>query len=287
MIISPQTRLEVIENIRRAVEDENFSAVVEPNDPVLTTEESKALTDTYIASRSKLSFRTKSFLARRIANMFTRIENRDSEIAGLEKLADIKGGALVTSNHFSPLENCAIRHVALKMGKRRLNVISHDTNLAMGGFLGFLLNYADVIPISKNVHYMQRDFPTVLDELIGSGELVLIYPEGEMWFNYRKPRPVKEGAYYYASRLGAPIISCFVELVDTIKAENEQFNKVKYRIHVLDVLYPDPSRRDMENARIMRQRDCELKAAAYERAYGKKLEYGFENSDIAGWKCER
>lgn len=287
MIISPETRLAVIENIKRAVKEERFDAVVEPNDPVLTPEESKAITDGYLASRKKFSFRAKAFAARRIANVFTRIDNKDSEIIGLEKLSELSGGALVTSNHFSPLENCAIRHVALKMGKRRLNVISHDTNLAMGGFLGFLLNYADIIPISKNIHYMQRDLPLVLGELISSGELVLIYPEGEMWFNYRKPRPVKDGAYYYASRLGAPVISCFVELVDTDKAENSEFNKVKYRIHILDVLYPDPAKRDRDNAKEMRERDCALKKAAYEAAYGKALAYDFELTDIAGWKCKK
>ena len=83
MIISPETRLAVIENIKHAVKEERFDAVVEPNDPVLTPDESKAITDRYLASRKKFSFRAKAFAARRIANVFTRIDNKDSEIIGL------------------------------------------------------------------------------------------------------------------------------------------------------------------------------------------------------------
>ena len=38
---------------------------------------------------------------------------------------------------------------------------------------------------------------------------VLIYPEQEMWFNYRKPRPPKRGSYFYAAEAEVPIILVF------------------------------------------------------------------------------
>ena len=34
-----------------------------------------------------------------------------------------------------------------------------------------------------------------------NGDIVLIYPEEEMWFNYRLPRPCKRGAYQFAHEL--------------------------------------------------------------------------------------
>ena len=38
-----------------------------------------------------------------------------------------------------------------------------------------------------------------------------------MWYNYRKPRPLKQGAYYYAAKNNVPIISCFTEIIDKEK----------------------------------------------------------------------
>ena len=52
--------------------------------------------------------------------------------------------------------------------------------MAFPGIIGFLMNYADVIPMSNNVHGMQRDFSAVIEELLNKKEYVLIYPEQEM-----------------------------------------------------------------------------------------------------------
>ena len=284
MIIGDR-REEVIENIRTAAEGEAFYNKVEVSDPVLTEEECAAIVRRYLDSRGSVSFKTKSFAARRAANLLSRGLNAETEILGMEKLKAVSGGALITSNHFSPIENTVIRYLALKQGKRRLHVVSQVTNLAMPGVIGFLMNYADIIPISADLHYLQREFVSILSDLMKRKEYVLIYPEQEMWFNYRKPRPPKIGAYHYAAKLGTPVISCFVEMVDGEKKEKgrEEFYKVRYVLHVLDVLTPDPEKSVRENSRLMCARDYELKKTAYERAYGKPLTYDFEDSDIAGW----
>ncbi|MBQ3593325.1 MAG: 1-acyl-sn-glycerol-3-phosphate acyltransferase, partial [Clostridia bacterium] len=110
------------------------------------------------------------------------------------------------------------------------------------------------------------------------------YPEQEMWFNYRKPRPPKNGAYFFAAKLNVPIVSCFVEMIDKDEDDTAEFKKVKYKLHVLDVLYPDESKTTKENTQLLCEADYNLKKNCYERVYGKKLTYTFENSDIAGWK---
>ena len=104
-----------------------------------------------------------------------------------------------------------------------------------------------------------------------------------MWFNYRKPRPPKRGAYHFAAKLNAPVISCFVEMIDTPEKDTNEFFKVKYRIHILDVLYPDASLSVRDNSQSMCEKDYKLKKDVYERIYGKKLCYKFETDDIAGW----
>ena len=282
MIIG-DNREAVIENIRTALENQQYNIKVEINDPVLTPKESNAIIEKYLKSRGTLGFKVKTRIARAIANIGTDILNKDTEIIGIEKLKNINGGAFITSNHFSPIENTAVRAMTRKLNIKRLNVVSQETNLAMKGIIGFLMNYADIIPISANFHYTQGAFVDILNSLFENNEYVLIYPEQEMWFNYRKPRPFKRGTYYYAAKLKVPVVSCFVEMQDKAKMENENFRKVKFILHVLDVIYPDSEKSVKENSVEMCKTDYELKKAAYEKAYGKPLTYDFEPSDIAGW----
>lgn len=282
MIIG-DNREAVIENIKVAAENGDFHSKVEINDPNLTPEQSKAIIDRYVQNRRKTSFKAKTLLARQAANLLTFALNRNSEITGIENALSIKGGAIVTSNHFSPVENTAVRLVVKKLGKKRINIVSQETNLAMPGAIGFLMNYADIIPIAEDKNYLKNDFPEIIKSLIQKNEYVLIYPEQEMWFNYRKPRPFKRGAYYYAAKLGVPVISIFVEMQDLNEKDTDEFNKVKFKIHILKTIYPDPEKSVKENSVLMCEEDYAQKKAAYEKAYGKPLDYTFQNSDIAGW----
>ena len=171
-----------------------------------------------------------------------------------------------------------------KLGRRKLGIISQTSNFAMTGIVGFLMNYADTIPISTDPRYLARDFLSVLKErLVNKKHAILLYPEQEMWFNYRKPRPPKNGAYFYAAKLNIPIISCFVEMVDLQEDDTPEFKKVKYVLHILDVLYPDQNKTVKENTEVLGDRDYSLKKTCYETVYGKELSYEFDSSDIAGW----
>lgn len=284
-MIFGDNRRAVIENIRTCAEKGDFHSKVELGDPVLSAEQNRNITDAYLENRKRLTFKLKTAIAVTMAQIATRMINKNTEIVGLEKIPQNLGGVLITSNHFSPVENTVIRHLTNTLGRRRLNIISQTTNFAMPGVIGFLMNYADTIPISTEPRYLARDFLSVLKEkLVLRKEAVLLYPEQEMWFNYRKPRPPKGGAYFFAAKLNVPIISCFVEIVDTPKDDTPEFRQVKYILHVLDVLLPDAEKSVRENTEILSERDYALKKACYETVYGKKLTYTFENSDIAGWK---
>ena len=59
-MISEETRLQVIENIKNSAENGEFYNKVEVNDPVLTAAESKRITDAYIDNRHKIGFKLKS-----------------------------------------------------------------------------------------------------------------------------------------------------------------------------------------------------------------------------------
>ncbi len=283
MIIG-KNRLAVIENIKTAAESADFYAKVEVDDPVLTAEQSKDLVNGYLKKKKKLSYKIKSGIACAVADIGMKALNRDTEIVGEEKLKGINGGVIITSNHFSPLENTVVRLVAKKCLKKRLTIVSQVTNFAMSGFIGFLMNYAKTVPLLTDARYITRDFTAILKQALENDEAVLIYPEQEMWFNYRKPRPPKRGAYLFAAKLNAPVVSCFVEMIDTGESETEQFNKVRYRIHILDVLYPDGNLSSKENSQALCEKDESLKKEAYEKIYGKELDYAFCPEDIAGLK---
>ncbi|HAY97386.1 MAG TPA: 1-acyl-sn-glycerol-3-phosphate acyltransferase [Ruminococcaceae bacterium] len=284
MIIG-DNRKAVIENIKLCAESGEFHNKVELNDPVLTAEQSKKITENYIENRKQPAFKAKTALGVTLAKSAAKIVNKNTVITGLEKIPENLGGCLITSNHFSPLENTVIRYLTNTLGRKRLGIISQTSNFAMTGIVGFLMNYADTIPISSEPHYLAKDFPAILKErLIDKKDAVLLYPEQEMWFNYRKPRPPKNGAYFYAAKLNVPIVSCFVEIIDLNKDDNTEFKKVKYVLHILDVLYPDKNKTVRENTDYLALTDYSLKKACYERVYGKKLTYRFEDGDIAGWK---
>ena len=276
-------RLVVIENIKKRISKGELNAKVEEGDPRLSREEEKEITDAYVRNRKSHLYRLKRFFACLCANIGAHFINRDTEIVGDVDPRVLEKGFIITSNHFSPFENTVIRRFVRKKGKKNLCVVSQVSNFAMKGFVGFLMNYADTIPLSSNLHYFTHELTDILDEKLSNGEAVLIYPEQEMWFNYRKPRPHKEGAYHFASRLNSPIISCFVEIINKGELDTIDFYKVKYRLHILGVLYPDENLSLQENRKMLCGRDFELKKGAYERIYKKKLEYKFESSDIGGW----
>ena len=277
-------RIPVIDNIRTAVESGNFNDKVELNDPTLTPDERKYILNKYIHVRKSPFFRVTNWVAGRMADIATWNINRNTEIIGLENIKNIKGGAFITSNHFNPDENTVIRLLSQKMKRGNLYVMSQDSNLKMKGLFGFFLYYMDIIPVSQDMEYMKKQIDRLIDEAIGSGQNILIYPEQEMWFNYRKPRPLKRGAYYLASKHNVPVISCFVEIKDLPEMETDEFHKVKYILHVLKPIFPDSTKSNHINSIEMAKTDYEQKKEAYEKAYNKPLDYTFTPWDIAGWE---
>ncbi len=276
----------VIQNIANAAKEGRFNDKVEIGDAVLSKEERKRILGKFVRHRRSLGYIYCNFIARRIVNLATKMVNKETEIVGLENIKDFKGGAIATSNHFNPVDTTIVRYGLYKAGRKKMFIVSQDTNLLMKGILRFLTNYADTIPISPDKDYMNRHFHRTISRLLTKKkEIVLIYPEQEMWFNYRKPRPPKRGAYFYAAKFNVPILSFFTEMIDIDDGKSDgEFNKVKYVLHVLPAIYPDPNLTERENSVEMMKKDYEQKKKAYELAYGKELNYEFDKSDIAGLK---
>ena len=260
------SKVEVIKNIKKAVENNELNKKVEVGDPHLTLEEKQDIIKKYISSKSKLSYKIKNSIARFIIATVSNVQNRETEIIGIENIKDIKTGAIITSNHFNPLDSTVVQK-AIKKSKKKMYIVGQEENLAMKGIIGFIMNYSDIIPISNQISYMKKYFSKILEELLQKNNYILIYPEQEMWFNYKKPRTLKPGAYYYAAKNNVPIISCFVEIREKEEKDNSEFYKVKYIIHILPPIYPNAEKTAKENEIIMMEKDYEQKKMAYEQAY--------------------
>ena len=172
-----------------------------------------------------------------------------------------------------------------KIGKKRkFDIIVQETNIFMPGYLGWLLKNNKTIPVNTNHQYIATNFEPTLEKLFKMKHFILIYPEEEMWFNYRKIRPLKRGAYQYAEILNVPVISCFTKIIDTDILDNEEFNKTIYELNVLGYLYPDKDISPRVNSINMLNEDYTWKKRSYEEAYNKSLDYTFSKDDIAGYR---
>lgn len=278
-------RLKVIENIKRAVQEKKFNAKVEEGDPVITQEDREKVILNYDTNKKKIKNKVEYYFARSLTDAITNDVNKDTKIVGLENIESISTGAIITCNHFSKVDNTVIRYMINKIHKaENFGIIVQESNFFMPGIIGWLIRNNKTIPLSLDHNYMANNFLPTIEELFANKAYILIYPEEEMWFNYKKPRPLKPGAYHYAAKYSVPIIPCFIKIEDTDEIGEDGFNKSKYTLYVMPPIYPKKDKNLKENKEEMRNKDYELKVKAYEQAYGKKLDYTFNlKDDIAGW----
>lgn len=283
MIIGEHRR-QVVENIRKNVQARHFNAKAEVDDPVLTREQRIKLVNDFWAQSEKFSHKFTNLMTRAFFGAGTLILTANQKIGSAKKVKKVPN-AVVTSNHFNQFDSLPIKRLAMKAHKRLYFVIE-DTNLMLPSWIGFLMHNVDSIPITQSVRYLGREFPKHIANVFSKkNRWILIYPEQEMWFNYRKPRPLQKGAYYYAAKMNMPIISCFVELQDKngLEPGHPDFHTTRKILHILPTIYPNERLSVDENARRMRDIDYQQKKQAYEKAYGKKLNYNFSYDDIAGY----
>ena len=280
------SKKEVIKNIETNINNNELNKKVEVGDPNLTEEEKTKYINKFYQNQKSPIYFIKNKIANKTVRKIAKEIYPNINIIGLEKLnyVDLTNGAIITSNHFNPLDSYNIRKIVEEKLHKKLYIVVQDTNLAMPGALGFLFNNIEVIPLSKSPNYIIKKFMPELKKILSKGNFVLIYPEEEMWFNYKLPRPCKRGAYQFAHELDVPVISCFVKMTDTNITVNNEFNAVKYDVFINKVIYPEKNESIKSDSRKMAEVDYETRKKAYEDAYNKELKYEFDIKDIAGWK---
>ena len=119
-----------------------------------------------------------------------------------------------------------------------------------------------------------KKFLRAVKVLMERGETILIYPEQSMWWNYRKPKPMQDGAFTLAIRNKVPVVPIFITMEDSDVPDGDGFFVQAYTIHILPAIYPDSSLSSVEAREAMRKENYEAWVRVYEDFYRKPLVYG-------------
>lgn len=231
----------------------------------------------------KKSSRIKMVIANRVARFYFDRKIRKGElvirrIEGIEHYLSLqKTGALLTCNHFNPYDNYAVyKAIQPYLGKKQLFKIIREGNYtSFPGLYGFFFRHCNTLPLASKLSAMKEMMASV-NILLKRGEKVLIYPEQGMWWNYRKPRPLKSGAFRFAVKADVPILPIFITLTETETIGKDGFPILAYTIHFLSPIYPDPSLSVRENAEKMAVENYEAWKKVYEEFYKIPLTYTTE-----------
>lgn len=274
--LKSKERLEVLEKIARYEREGRFDEDVEEDPP---TRELKPWKVDYL--RRRLSSKIKTRLTYRVARSFLNsiIENKQliiKEIRGIENMDALDSGAVITCNHFNALDSFAIQIAyerSKQCKKRRLYRVIREGNYTnFPGFYGMLMRNCYTFPLSSNKETMKK-FMRSMDAVLQHGDFMVIYPEQSMWWNYRKPKPLKKGAYTFAAANKVPVLPCFITMEDSDILGEDGFYVQEYTIHIAPAIYPDPAKSKAQNVAEMRDKNYEIWKAIYETTYGEPLVY--------------
>ena len=273
--LKAKDRLEVLEKIAQLEREGRFDEDVEEDPPT-----KELMPDDIDYLRRKISSKIKTKLTYKVARSFLNniIANKQliiKDIKGIENMNALKSGAVITCNHFNAFDSFAIQ-VAYEQStqrKRKLYRVIREGNYTnFPGFYGMLMRNCYTFPLSSNKDTM-RKFMHSMDAALKHGDFMVVYPEQSMWWNYRKPKPLKKGAYTFATKNDVPVLPCFITMEDSDVLGEDGFYVQEYTIHIASAIYPDPQKSRAANIQMMKDKNFEVWKEIYETTYGEALVY--------------
>ena len=150
--------------------------------------------------------------------------------------------------------------------------IIKEGNYTFPGLFGRFMRYCNTLPLANDYEVFKEMMESV-GYWLKKGHCILIYPEQSMWWNYRKPKPTKVGAFRFAAKFKAPVLPTFITLRQTDKLNKEGDHIQAYTLHILDPIYPKADLSVKENALYLQKAHDEAWKKVYEETYNTKLEY--------------
>ena len=197
------------------------------------------------------------------------------EVDGIENINNLETGAILTCNHFNPFDVFAVETAFLgtnKKKKKLFKVIREGNYTNFPGFYGYLFRNSNTLPLSSNTKTM-IEFVRAVDTILSDNDYILIYPEQSLWWNYKKPKQLKIGAYKMAAKNNVPIVPIFITMKNSDIIAGDGFPINEYHIHIGKPIYPDTSLSVKENSESMKKQNFAYWKKVYEKFYNKPLEY--------------
>ena len=276
-------RIEILEKIKQLEKEGKFDVDAEKDPPTIELTPDNV---DYLKTKRKNKWKNK--FANMLGEKFLEAIIKDNkliikDITGLENLSNIDTGAILTCNHFNPFDSFTIEEVFSMSGQRKkkklYKVIREGNYTNFPGFYGFLFRNADTLPLSSNTRTMIK-FMQAADTILKRGDFILVYPEQSLWWNYEKPKPLKNGAYKIATRSNVPVIPIFITMTDSDIIGEDGFPVKEYYVHIEEPIYPDQNLTEKENVQIMKDKNFEVWKNIYEEFYGIPLEYTTQKKEV-------
>ncbi|MCL2370049.1 MAG: 1-acyl-sn-glycerol-3-phosphate acyltransferase [Firmicutes bacterium] len=269
-------RIAVLERIAEYEKQGLFDKDVEV-DPPWTPVDPMSVDFCYRKPRTKIKAKIANFFGRRFFGKM--IKTRQvifAGVTGLENLDGFKGGAIITCNHINQFDSYPVQlGFEKKYGKKfRMFKIIREGNYSYPGKIGFFLRSCNTLPINEGENFkLTTECMKGVRHHLSKGRKILIYPEQGMWWNYKKPRPLKKGAFMFASKFNAPVIPCFLTLKDSDLIGADGFPVQEFTINILPLIYPEEGVSAYKNAGIMKDKNYQAWKDFYEKHYGVELKY--------------
>ena len=231
-------------------------------------------------TKRKLSSKIKAHYANKIASKFIKNLEKNhkfiiKEIKGLDNF-NIDSGYILTCNHFHPFDSfateIAFHQSKYNKGKKLYHVIREGNYTSFPGFYGKLMKECYTLPLSENKHIL-KDFLDSVNYLLNKKNAILVYPEQSMWWNYKKPKPLKSGAFNLAVRNNVPIIPMFITMEDSDILDDDGFFVQKYTINIAKPIYPKKDLSKKENITYLLKENYNVWKTIYEEFYHTPLKY--------------
>ncbi len=192
---------------------------------------------------------------------------------GIESLSG-SGAAIITCNHFSPYDSFIMQQLfdrSRRTGKL-YRIIREGNYTGFGGFYGFLMRNCNTLPLSRDLRCAAK-LSRALEAVISRGDSILIYPEQSLWWNYRKPKPAKSGAFDLAVRYGVPVIPVFITMQDSELIGADGFPVQIYTPHVGKPIYPNAELGKKAASEELARQHLAFCNETYENFYGEPPKY--------------
>ena len=125
------------------------------------------------------------------------------------------------------------------------------------------------------------EFKKAVDTILQRGDFILIFPEQSMWWNYRKPKPLKNGAFKLATKNNVPVIPIFITMEDSNIMGEDGFPIQEYTINIGEPIYSNEKLSDRENTETMKEENFKVWKEVYEEFYKIPLEYTTKKEKVS------